>query len=1129
VAALAVVGVVYQVQLQAALREARAAQARVAERELTLRRHRYGYDIKAVPDAWEKGNVARVLELLDAHRPQPGQEDVRGFEWYYYRALCHDEVLSLRTRATKFVAWSPDGRTLATAGPHAGFDDRMVTLSMVSLWDAGTGQPLHAWLVDGGVTGLAFSADGKTLAAGAGKAVLLWDLTTRQEREPLKEPDWVTAIAFAPKDGSRLAVASASGGMGSGAKERGNVRIWDLATGAARSLVKDAPSRVHAIAFCPDGRTLAAGSEAEVVLLDAATGGVRVRLGGGTSALAFSPDGKTLARYRDASGAVALVDPATGKEQDPPVPHDRLTAATGLTFSPDGGTLAAAAGTVVHLWDVAARQEKGTYRGHVHAITSLAFSPDGKRLAAVSDTPLSAREKGEVKVWDVTRPQGPETVALPQGHSEINALTFSADGKTLTVRGTRHGRLLRDLPEGVEGDLLFEPRERTGRHHVLDFQTITPAPDTFDLTTHSLNLRRVAYSPGGKTVATASDRGDRSVKLWDAGTGRELRTLRRDAPCYAVAFSPDGRTLAVVGLDRTVTLWDPATATERATLRGHPRWIDALAFSPDGRTLATGSYDGTAKLWDVASRRERAALPRHADMLLALAFSPDGRTLVTGCRDTANRAVVKLWDADTGRERGAVAGCNLTSHNMAFSPDSKLLALYAGDRAAKKMAVKLCDAATGRERASFPAHNNQVTCLAFSPDGRTLASGSWDETVKLCDVAEGKPLASLAGPGWVECLAFSPDGATLVAGGRDNTARLWDTATHVERAVLRVAVSGNVNAIAFSPDGRTLATTGINGPVVKLCDVATGKERGALQAETSFMKPVLFAPDGQTMVTDTFQAMRLWGTTTGKQKAVLGPTADERGWTGVMAATPDGRALLFVRTGKVPVATLWDGAARRERAALTGFDSPVTAAAFTPGGSLLATRHEDGTARLWDAADGRQRLVFQAPAGGAGVNCLAFAPDGKVLATGCGDNTVRLWDEMAMLAVFPGRSAFRALTFAPNGPLLAAAEEGGAVRLWDRTTSEERASLRRDQAGQAGPIDVMAFAPDGRTLATGQAGALKLWDTATGLERLTLWEPAEDIRAVAFSPDGKTLAAATYRTLKLWHGATQEEVLARDR
>src|SRR5262249_27200469 len=157
----------YNAQLEAALRDAKEAKARVEEartrieeRELSVRRHLYAYDLKAVKQAWDKDDVARVLELLNSHRPQAGQEDIRGFEWFHLWKLCHGQLFTLRTAGGQ-CAYSPDGRTLVTTGS-----------SSVQLWDAATGKLLHTWATPKGDTPevLAFAPNGKSLAAG-GKTV----------------------------------------------------------------------------------------------------------------------------------------------------------------------------------------------------------------------------------------------------------------------------------------------------------------------------------------------------------------------------------------------------------------------------------------------------------------------------------------------------------------------------------------------------------------------------------------------------------------------------------------------------------------------------------------------------------------------------------------------------------------------------------------------------------------------------------------------------------------------------------------------------------------------------------------------------------------------------------------------
>ena len=294
---------------------------------------------------------------------------------------------------------------------------------------------------------------------------------------------------------------------------------------------------------------------------------------------------------------------------------------------------------------------------------------------------------------------------------------------------------------------------------------------------HTDDVRDVAFSPDGQTIASGSD--DNTIRLWDVETGTHLRTLRgHTSNVWSVAFSPDGTTLASGSSDRTIRLWDVATGAVLHTLRGHRDYVRSVAFSPDGQTLASGSGAGN--------------------------YDKDDYT-------------IRLWDVGTGANLLTLIGHTGSVHSVVFSPDGQTLL----SRGAEDDTIRLWDVATGTHLRTLRGHTGSINSVAFSPDGQTLASGSSDDTIRLWDVATGTHLRTLEWyTGSVNSVAFSPDGQTLAANGNNaRNIRLWDVATGTLKHTL-TGHSDDVNSVAFSPDGQTLAS-GSDDSTIRLWDISS--------------------------------------------------------------------------------------------------------------------------------------------------------------------------------------------------------------------------------------------------------------------------------------------------------------------
>src|SRR5262245_1175769 len=641
---------------------------RAERQELANRRQLYVAQMNLAARAWDALNLKQLRELVESNWLDPRQEDLRGFEWYYYWQLYHHDRLTLQHHSGVLaVAFSPDGKHLATGAADG----------KLRLWDLASGRELasfsgHSKLI----RSIAFSPDGSRIAsASEDHTVRMWDIATGQGLLTLNgHTDQVCSVAFSP-DGKTLA---------SGSFDH-TVKLWDTMTGREFMTLKGHANWVWAIAFSPDGRNLASASEDRTIKLWNIGDGMEIRtLKGHTASVytvAFSPDGAKLATG-GYDRTAKLWEVATGRELATLGGHNLDVMS--VVFSPDGGKLATGSfDRTVKLWDLKANSEIGVIKGHDGFINSVAFSPNGRLLATCSDD-------NTAKLWDTA----PNQVPMITGHSKsVTSVKFSPDGRQLATGSRDYSVRLWNPSTGREIDRF------TGLGG---------------------EIESIAFSPGGRILALANE--VYAVVLLNPSTREKVFLPGHTDTVWAVVFSPDGRKLATGGRDLKIRLWDVANRRQITALEGHTAPIKSLAFSPDGALLASGSDDHTVKLWNTSPFRELFTLRGHTDAVFAVAFSPDGGILATGGVDRK----IRLWDVKSGQELNVLKGHAARIKAIIFSPDGKRLASGGDDQT-----VRLWDTATGQELATLKGHTDLVNALAFSPDGRTLVSGSSDKTIRL--------------------------------------------------------------------------------------------------------------------------------------------------------------------------------------------------------------------------------------------------------------------------------------------------------------------------------------------------------------------------------------------------------------
>ena len=672
---------------------AQADEAKLREQaqaeELVARQRAYASDMNVAKQALDANNLGRAVELLNRQRPQPGQKDLRGWEWRYLWQQTHSDALF----------------TLCQQSSE--------------------------------IESLAASADGRWLAVGVGHkgGMFVYDIQSREEIVHLAPEEWYVRAAFSPTE-PLLAFTSE--------QKHSTLHLWNVAT---RQIVAEFPldNPCCGLAFSQDGQTLATATDAGRITLWRVSDGARLTnyrtadLDGLVTATPFAATADLgFAAYAAAPrpDGIRVIDLRNGEElwKTAPASKEFITA---LAFSPDGKTLASAAGFAesdIKLWDTATGKQIGQLEGHRSYVSSIVFWPDGKRLASSSGDQT-------VRIWDLA---GQKCLDVLHGHRlEVWRLALLPDNKTL-VSGSKDGT-------------------------VCFWDTSVKHPRQPRITIPN-NLVSWRFSADSQSILTFNEQGE--VSRW-SGNEFQVREqcLEIGTNFYGVSISRDGRFLATGSTRGVVAVWD----LTRHVLRC--QWTNTIGyifpkFVAGGNKLITGSRnEKVIHEWDLSSGRELQSWP----WVLGVdgdIVSPDEEHFV----DMSGNGEVEIKNLVNGQNVRTNLDF-LEVDEWAISPDGKLFAV-----ASHVGYARVWDTTTWKETATLRGYLLGLSSVAFSPDGRRLATGSnQQEALRLWDTESWQDVLTLEGEAANFAVTeFSPDGNTIGSMSWGGTLHLWRAPSWVE-------------------------------------------------------------------------------------------------------------------------------------------------------------------------------------------------------------------------------------------------------------------------------------------------------------------------------------------------------------
>jgi WD40 repeat protein len=617
---------------------------------------------------------------------------------------------------------------------------------------------------------------------------------------------------------------------------------------------------------------------------------------------------------------------------------------------------------------------------------------------------------------------------------------------------------------------------------------------------HELAVVAVDVSPDSNFVATASK--DKSIKLWEMNSGRELRSfLGHEMSVTSLRFSPDGKMLLSGSHDKTVRLWDVLTGKQIHSISGNDGITD-VAFDPKMKFFISGGYgsrgDGdSATVYDLKTKQVLRRVSVNADKGrghgISLAISADGKWVGFG----QDNRLVEIYNTTKWEkvhtfqyEEGWCGGC---STYLTFSPDNRSVYMdsYKGP-------LKKYDLASGKLLLTYEQKTEDLTGVAISPDGKLLARAT-EKNVSIFNETDGKVLYSVDANEKNEFhkITFTRDGGRLMITSDNNTAFAWN----------------------FSAKKNDVTLTGY----------LNSRDRGGLNYDPNFYwqsaiakyvrykNSLLISNDGKSLIKGKFGTkVKQWDIASGK--SVMEFVGHKKGVL-CYDLSADGKKLLT--GGGDGAIILWDMLTGDSLKVIRSYREPIFDIQFNSDESMAATTSWDATMKFHDLSTGKLLTYIEFEQFAA--YDILLHPNDLYLFAARLDNSLQLYeiDTRTVVRNFIGHTGIvSSIQLSPDNQSLMSTSWDGSIRLWDITSG-----LMTKKLKVGGQVYCAIYSPDGKYIYSGSSDRLiRIWDVATSKVVKTFQGHDAEITSLLFSPDGKMLISHSVDGVtKFWDLASGQE------